>query len=59
MKLTGVAITETLIAAGVDGANVIICDSRGIIHAERGDLSPIKAELAATTNLSGRTGGIG
>ena len=33
----GVAITNTLIAAGVDGANVIICDSRGIIHAERGD----------------------
>jgi malate dehydrogenase (oxaloacetate-decarboxylating) len=55
----GVAITKTLIAAGVDGANVIICDSRGIVHAERGDLTPIKAELAATTNLSGRTGGIG
>jgi malate dehydrogenase (oxaloacetate-decarboxylating) len=54
----GVAITETLIAAGVEGANVIVCDSRGIIHAERGDLSPIKAELAATTNISGRTGGI-
>lgn len=54
----GVAITQTLIAAGVDGANVIICDSRGIIHAERGDLTPIKANLAATTNMSGRTGGI-
>ncbi|XVV11856.1 NAD(P)-dependent malic enzyme [Actinoplanes sp. CA-131856] len=54
----GVAITQTLIAAGVEGANVIVCDSRGIIHAERGDLSPIKAELAATTNLSGRTGGM-
>ncbi|MEU8814381.1 NADP-dependent malic enzyme [Actinoplanes sp. NPDC048796] len=54
----GVAITQTLIAAGVEGANVIVCDSRGIIHAERGDLTPIKAELAATTNLSGRTGGI-
>jgi malate dehydrogenase (oxaloacetate-decarboxylating) len=54
----GVAITKTLIAAGVDGANVIICDSRGIVHAERGGLTPIKTELAATTNLSGRTGGI-
>ncbi|XVU24595.1 NAD(P)-dependent malic enzyme [Actinoplanes sp. CA-054009] len=54
----GVAITQTLIAAGVEGANVIVCDSRGIIHAERGDLTPIKGELAATTNLSGRTGGI-
>jgi malate dehydrogenase (oxaloacetate-decarboxylating) len=54
----GVAITQTLIAAGVDGANVIICDSRGIIHAERAGLTPTKAELAATTNFSGRTGGI-
>ncbi|MFF5079952.1 NADP-dependent malic enzyme [Actinoplanes sp. NPDC000266] len=54
----GVAITQTLIAAGVEGANVIVCDSRGIIHAERGDLTPIKTELAATTNLSGRAGGI-
>jgi malate dehydrogenase (oxaloacetate-decarboxylating) len=54
----GVAITQTLIAAGVDGANVIVCDSRGIIHADRGDLSPVKAALAGTTNFSGRAGGI-
>ncbi|MFB9331220.1 NAD(P)-dependent malic enzyme [Actinoplanes octamycinicus] len=54
----GVAITNTLIAAGVQGANVIVVDSRGIIHAERGDLSGMKAELAATTNFSGRSGGI-
>jgi malate dehydrogenase (oxaloacetate-decarboxylating) len=54
----GVAITQALIAAGVEGANVIVCDSRGIIHAERGDLTPIKTELAAATNISGRTGGV-
>jgi malate dehydrogenase (oxaloacetate-decarboxylating) len=54
----GVAITQTLIAAGVDGANVIICDSRGIIHGERGNLTPVKTELAAMTNFSGRTGGM-
>ncbi|WP_189328954.1 NAD(P)-dependent malic enzyme [Actinoplanes ianthinogenes] len=54
----GVAITNTLIAAGVQGANVIVVDSRGIIHAERGDLSGMKAELGAATNISGRTGGI-
>jgi malate dehydrogenase (oxaloacetate-decarboxylating) len=54
----GVAITQALIAAGVEGANVIVCDSRGIIHADRGDLAPIKAELAAATNFSGRTGAI-
>ena len=54
----GVAITKVLVAAGVPGANVIVCDSRGIVHAERGDLNPAKAELAALTNFSGRTGGI-
>ena len=54
----GVAITKTLITAGVDGANVIVCDSRGIIHAERAGLTPVKAALAATTNFSGRDGGI-
>jgi malate dehydrogenase (oxaloacetate-decarboxylating) len=54
----GVAITNTLIAAGVQGANVIVCDSRGIIHAERGDLTPVKTELAAKTNISGRSGAI-
>ncbi|MEU4162757.1 NADP-dependent malic enzyme [Actinoplanes sp. NPDC026670] len=54
----GVAITNTLIAAGVEGANMIVVDSRGIIHAERGDLSGMKAEIAAATNVSGRAGGI-
>ncbi|WP_127554111.1 NADP-dependent malic enzyme [Actinoplanes sp. OR16] len=54
----GVAITNTLIAAGVEGANVIVCDSRGIIHADRPSLGPVKEHLAATTNISGRTGGI-
>jgi len=42
----------------VNGANVIVCDSRGIVHADRGDLNPAKAELAALTNYSRRSGGI-
>ena len=54
----GVAITHVLIAAGVQPANVIVCDSRGILHAGRDGLNPIKAELAELTNVSGRTGGI-
>jgi malate dehydrogenase (oxaloacetate-decarboxylating) len=54
----GVAVTKMLIAGGVTGANVIVCDSRGILQADRPDLTPTKAELAATTNYSGRTGGI-
>jgi malate dehydrogenase (oxaloacetate-decarboxylating) len=54
----GVAITNTLIAAGIQGANVIVCDSKGIIHADRPGLNGTKAELATATNYSGRTGGI-
>ncbi|MEH1123574.1 NAD(P)-dependent malic enzyme [Micromonospora sp. CPCC 206061] len=54
----GVAVTKMLIAGGVDGAEVVVVDSRGIIHEGRGDLTPVKAELAATTNAAGRTGGI-
>ena len=54
----GVAITKVLLAAGAQGANMIVCDSRGILHADRAGLNPAKAELAATTNFSGRTGGV-
>nr|WP_158277734.1 NADP-dependent malic enzyme [Pseudosporangium ferrugineum] len=54
----GVAITDTLIAAGVQGANMIICDSQGIIHADRPGLTGAKTRLAEGTNYSGRTGGI-
>src|SRR3954447_20205655 len=54
----GVAITNMLIAAGIQGANVIVCDSQGIVHAERPGLNATKTDLAATTNYSGRTGGI-
>ncbi|GAA3904767.1 NAD(P)-dependent malic enzyme [Actinoplanes auranticolor] len=54
----GVAITNMLIAAGLQGANVIVCDSQGIIHADRPGLTGTKAALAQGTNYSGRTGGI-
>jgi malate dehydrogenase (oxaloacetate-decarboxylating) len=54
----GVAITNTLITAGIQGANVIVCDSQGIIHADRPGLNGTKAALAKATNYSGRTGGI-
>jgi len=54
----GVAITNTLITAGIQGANVIVCDSRGIIHADRPGLNATKTALAKATNYSGRTGAI-
>ncbi|MFD0748309.1 NADP-dependent malic enzyme [Phytohabitans flavus] len=46
----GVAVTKMLIAGGVDADRVVVADSRGIIHGGRSDLTPVKAELAATTN---------
>jgi len=54
----GIAIADTLLSAGVEGANMIVCDSQGIIHADRPGLTGAKAALAAQTNYSGRTGGI-
>jgi malate dehydrogenase (oxaloacetate-decarboxylating) len=54
----GVAVTKMLLAGGVNGAEVLIVDSRGVIHGGRDDLGPAKAEMAALTNPTGRTGGI-
>jgi malate dehydrogenase (oxaloacetate-decarboxylating) len=52
----GVAITKFLQSAGV--ADVLVVDSRGIINRDRADLNPVKRELAATTNVEGRSGTI-
>ncbi|MBE1487179.1 NAD(P)-dependent malic enzyme [Plantactinospora soyae] len=54
----GVAVTKMLVAGGVNPAEVVVCDSRGIIHQGRPDLTETKAELAQLTNAAGRTGGI-
>jgi malate dehydrogenase (oxaloacetate-decarboxylating) len=47
-----------LVAGGVNPAEVVVCDSRGIIGGDRTDLTAIKAELAELTNAAGRSGGI-
>ena len=52
----GVAVTKMLVAGGAAAADLTVCDSRGAIHSGRTDLNPAKAELAALTNSSGRTG---
>ncbi|HWH00075.1 MAG TPA: NADP-dependent malic enzyme [Pilimelia sp.] len=52
----GAAVTKMLIAGGVDAARVVVCDSRGVIHRDRPDLPPAKAELAALTNAHGLAG---
>ncbi|MFT7841323.1 NADP-dependent malic enzyme [Saccharothrix sp. BKS2] len=52
----GVACARILLAAGV--GEVTLVDSRGIVHAGRDGLNPVKAELAEVTNASGLRGGI-
>jgi malate dehydrogenase (oxaloacetate-decarboxylating) len=54
----GVAVTKMLIAGGVNPADVVVCDSRGIIHRGRPGLTDVKRELAELTNAAGRTGNI-
>jgi malate dehydrogenase (oxaloacetate-decarboxylating) len=52
----GVAVTKILLEAGI--GDIAIADSKGIVHAARTDLTPIKAAMAAITNRSGYTGSI-
>jgi malate dehydrogenase (oxaloacetate-decarboxylating) len=52
----GVACTKILLEAGVD--DICVADSRGVLHAGRADLTPIKRWVAANTNRSGYAGTI-
>jgi malate dehydrogenase (oxaloacetate-decarboxylating) len=52
----GVAVTRMLVAGGA--SDVVVCDSRGIVHSGRSDLNPTKQALAAMTNPRGVTGSI-
>jgi malate dehydrogenase (oxaloacetate-decarboxylating) len=52
----GVAIANMLLDAGI--GDVVVVDSQGVLHASRGILSPIKAELADRTNSTGISGSI-
>jgi malate dehydrogenase (oxaloacetate-decarboxylating) len=38
--------------------DIILCDSKGIVHRGRTDLNPHKRELAERTNRTGRVGGL-
>jgi malate dehydrogenase (oxaloacetate-decarboxylating) len=51
-----VACANILLAGGV--GDVTVLDSRGIVHADRDDLNPVKRELAGRTNASGLRGGV-
>ena len=50
----GVACARILLAAGV--ADVVMADSKGVVHSARDGLNPVKVELAAITNPRGLTG---
>lgn len=52
----GVACANILLAAGV--RDVIVLDSKGIVHSGRDDMNPFKVELAGRTNPRGLTGGL-
>ncbi|SFB61872.1 malate dehydrogenase (oxaloacetate-decarboxylating) [Amycolatopsis marina] len=52
----GVACARILQAAGI--GDVVVLDSKGIIHEGRDHLNPIKEELAGTTNSGGLRGGL-
>ena len=53
----GVAVTKLLSRAGV--ADIVVCDSRGIIAPTREDLADHKRRLAAMTNPRGLSGSLG
>ena len=52
----GMACAKILLAAGVSDMTVL--DSRGILHPNRGDLTPVKLDLAQRTNRDGLSGGM-
>ncbi|MCH9642107.1 MAG: NADP-dependent malic enzyme [Actinomycetia bacterium] len=52
----GIACANILLAKGI--GDITVLDSKGIVHADRDDLNPFKAELATRTNPRGLRGGI-
>ncbi|RJQ81059.1 NADP-dependent malic enzyme [Pseudonocardiaceae bacterium YIM PH 21723] len=52
----GVACAKILLAAGV--RDLILLDSKGIIHKGRAGLNPVKEEMAEVTNPNGLHGGL-
>ncbi|MET8631335.1 NADP-dependent malic enzyme [Streptomyces sp. NPDC004680] len=52
----GVAIAKMLIEAGI--GDVAVADRKGVVSADRDDLTPVKRELAGFTNKAGLTGSL-
>ncbi|MEE8349365.1 MAG: NADP-dependent malic enzyme [Acidobacteriota bacterium] len=60
----GTAIARLLRCVGhspsvcIPVADVVVCDSKGVIHSGREDLAPYKRELLSYTNQEGRSGSL-
>ncbi|MEV5174981.1 NADP-dependent malic enzyme [Streptomyces flaveolus] len=52
----GVAIAKMLIEAGI--GDVAVADRKGVVSADRADLTPVKREVAGFTNKAGLTGSL-
>ncbi|WP_308290570.1 NAD(P)-dependent malic enzyme [Streptomyces marispadix] len=52
----GIAIAKILVEAGI--GDVVVCDRKGVVSADRDDLTDVKRELAAFTNKEGRSGSL-
>ncbi|WP_281279262.1 NAD(P)-dependent malic enzyme [Streptomyces armeniacus] len=52
----GVAISRILVEAGI--GDVVVCDRKGVVSADRTDLTAVKRDLAGFTNKAGRTGSL-
>ncbi len=50
----GVAVSKFLMSLGV--RDIVLCDSKGVIHSGRSDLNSSKAEMARITNPKGKAG---
>ncbi len=53
-----IATYRLLVRAGVMRGNIIMLDSKGILHIERGGIRGYKQEIAHETNREGRSGGL-
>lgn len=59
-----IAIARLIITAGVDPANIVMCDSKGILHKDREDRDVLKEKfkekwhICETCNIRGILGGI-
>ncbi|MBB1246209.1 NADP-dependent malic enzyme [Streptomyces durbertensis] len=52
----GIAIAKILVEAGI--GDVAVCDRKGVVSSDRGDLTDVKREIAGLTNRAGLSGSL-